>query len=194
MSAQRSGRSVLPMSVVEMLRWPAEADRRDRDLHPGCLWLLPPGELPPVLDHGEDWIRLPADERDVHARVQRLAGRATGPAPLVPGEVVVGAGGLVARHGARVFLPPIEATLLGVLAARPESVVGRQELADAVWGEGAPTGRRLDSRLFSLRGRLAPVGLAIHTIRGRGYLLSSSPASAADGGAPRGRRHRAPRR
>src|SRR5689334_98686 len=62
---------------AQLLRWPAEADRRGPADQP-CLWLLPPGELPPLPKAGEDWIRMPADERDVAVRLRQLADQPSG--------------------------------------------------------------------------------------------------------------------
>lgn len=50
-----------------MLRWPAAAARRDElaeDRLPRLL-LVAEGVAPPRLDRDEDWIRVPADEREV---------------------------------------------------------------------------------------------------------------------------------
>lgn len=61
---------------VELVRWPAEADRRQALAAGGVprLLLVERGSTsPPRLDDDEDWIRLPADERDVWARLDRLA-------------------------------------------------------------------------------------------------------------------------
>lgn len=171
--------------AVQLLRWPAEAVRRDAQRWPACLWLLPVGELVPELGELEDWIRMPSDERDVAARARRLAAKALGPPPLRPGDLQVDAGGRVAWWGRSVVVPPIEAALLAALADAAGSIVSRATLARAAWGADATPGRRLDSRLFALRGRVAPLGLVIHTVRGRGCLLAA--ASADHSGAPRGR-------
>jgi len=171
--------------AVEILRWPLDAARRDGRRCRACLWLLPPGELPPELGADEDWIRVPADERDIHARLQRLTGRIGASGPLHPEEVSVGPDGLVERLGQRVYLPRIEASLLGRLGRTPDAVVTRRALAVAAWGDEERTGRLLDSRIFSLRGRLGPLGLAIHTIRGRGYVLSAAPAAPSRRARPR---------
>jgi hypothetical protein len=169
---------------VQLLRWPLESDRRDRAAERPCLWLLPPGELPPVRSPGEDWIRLPADERDIAARLQRLAARAR-----PGGELVVDADGQVVHAGRSILLPPIEAALLRVLAAAPGRLVTRAQLVEAGWSD-APQGRALDSRIHALRGRIGPLELVIHTVRGRGFVLAVSGDGPADRhGAPhRGRR------
>lgn len=175
------------LDAVQLLRWPAEATRRDPQRWPACLWLLPVGELAPELGELEDWVRVPSDERDVAARARRLATKALGPPPLRPGDLQVDAGGRVAWRGRSMLVPPTEAALLAVLADAAGSIVPRATLARAAWGDGATPGRRLDSRLFALRGRLAPLGLVIHTVRGRGCLLTTDSADHPN--APRGRGH-----
>jgi DNA-binding winged helix-turn-helix (wHTH) protein len=166
-----------PDPAVEILRWPAQAGRRG-DLHGGgraCLWLLDAGELAPELGPNEDWVRLPVDERDLQARVQRLAGRATGRTGLSPHEVAVGDDGLLRFGPGRVAVPPIEATILNRLAETPERVVTRDELVKLIWNDEPRTRRVLDSRVHTLRERIAHLGLCIHTIRGHGFLLAAGP-------------------
>lgn len=173
--ARRSG------PVVELLRWPAQATHRDELRREGrpCVWLLDGWELPPELGPFEDWVRVPVDERDLHARMQRLAGRAgggSGSGAIGPGAVAVGDDGLLVFGGRRVVVPAVEAAILNRLGETPDRVVPRSELAQLAWSGDARSSRALDSRIHPLRGRLAPLGLAIHTIRGRGYLLAGTVA------------------
>lgn len=163
---------------VQVLRWPAEAARRDPAAP--CLWLLPLGELPPLAAPGDDWVRLPVDERDLRARLARLAGSGDASGSLRPGDVRVDRDGRVERCGAVVHLPPIEAHLLTVLASTPERVVTRSALIREVWGSDGPSGRALDSRIHALRRHLGPLGLVVHTIRGRGFLLAASSPTGDD--------------
>lgn len=188
---QQGGRSVAAVSIhplderapavdhdasgVQVLRWPAEAGRRD-PMRP-CLWLLPLGELAPLAEPGDDWVRLPVDEAELRARLARLAGRAGAPGALHPDDVRIDADGRIERCGAVVHLPPIEAHLLAALASTPERVVTRAALIEEVWGAHGQAGRALDSRIHALRRRIGPLGLVVHTIRGRGFLLSSAAPS-----------------
>ena len=61
---------------VARVSWPEEAPRladlRDQGL-PRLLLVAPDAEPPVVHDELEDWVRLPADTRDVDARAARLA-------------------------------------------------------------------------------------------------------------------------
>lgn len=163
--------------AAEILRWPADAGRRDELRRHGRprLLVLDPGAVPPArVDDLEDWVWTPTDERDLFARLHRLTSRSR---PRDLDDVVVTAEGDVVVGDHRVALPPAEARILGVLADPPGRVRSRPVLERAVWA-GRPHGpRALDSRLFTLRARLVPVGLAIHSIRGRGFVLGPSVPS-----------------
>jgi len=169
-------------STVEILRWPAQAGRRDDVLAHGraVLWMLDPGELPPEVGDREDWARTTDGERDVHARLERLAALGPRSTLLLPHEVVV-VDGLLVHGGRRLVVPPSEAVILDRLGETPDRVVSRDELA-ALVGGGAPVNpSSLGTRVARLRDRLRPVGLVIHTVRGRGYLLTTAGSP---GGSP----------
>jgi DNA-binding response OmpR family regulator len=51
-------------------------------------------------------------------------------------------------------------------------------LARAGWPDGAPGRNALDVHVLRLRRRVAPLGLAIRTVRSRGYLLESTALTA----------------
>lgn len=72
-------------------------------------------------------------------------------------------------------LSPIEARIISALLAHPSSVVGRRELGRAGWPNGIPHERSVDSYIKSLRRRIAPLGMQIHTVRRHGYLLEVEP-------------------
>ena len=159
------------MEVV-LVRWPAEAARRDelRRVGAPCLLLLEDGVPPPLCgpDDLEDWIRVPAGDADLRARVEGLRRRGearTDPIPDLDGDGVL-------RLGDRwVSLPPVEARLTGALLDRYGAVVSREALARAGWPSGAPGRNALDVHMLRLRRRLSPLSLAIRTVRSRGYLL-----------------------
>jgi DNA-binding response OmpR family regulator len=161
------------MDVV-LLRWPSESERRERLSESGVarLLLVEPGEpLPPVVDELEDWVRVPADEVEVQARVSTLTARARAGVSSVP---TLDGDGVVRMGDAWTSLPPVEARLLEALLARFGSVVSRGSLAESGWPDGAPGRNALDVHMLRLRRRLGPLGLAIRTIRSRGYLLERS--------------------
>ena len=136
---------------------------------------------PPVAepDDLEDWIRVPATDGDVRARVDALRRRSqarTDPSPALDDDGVL-------RLGDRwVSLPPVEARLTAALLDRFGAVVSRDALARAGWPSGAPGRNALDVHMLRLRRRLSPLALAIRTVRSRGYLLervsTSEPAHA----------------
>ncbi len=161
------------MDVV-LVRWPLEAERRDRLRQAGAprLLLVDDGHPAPVSgDCLEDWVRVPAPEEDVQARLAGLAVRHRVNVGEVPDLDCDG----VLRFAARwVALPPVEARLTAALVERFGGVVSRAALARAGWPQGAPGRNALDVHVVRLRRRLSPVGLAIRTVRSRGYLLEPS--------------------
>lgn len=156
---------------VVLVRWPGERERlsdlRAAD-HPRLL-LVENGVAPPVLDDGpEDWIRVPADEADLRARVEGLERRTRSRRALRP---EIDTDGVIRLDDDWVSLPPVEARLTSALLDRYGAVVSRDALARAGWPSGAPGRNALDVHVLRLRRRLAPLGLTISTVRSRGYLL-----------------------
>lgn len=158
---------------VEILRWPEDGERREDARRVGRprLLLLEPGTAPPPPEALEDWAWSPIDERDLASRLRRLS--VSSPIPPVP-DVTVDADGVLRTAGRIVPLPPIEAALMRSLSESPGSVRRREELARAAWGGEVRVRRSLDSRVLSLRRRIAPVGLGIVTVRGEGFVLVPS--------------------
>jgi len=177
---------------VTMLRWPEEESRRSRISLAGepRLLLVPDGEEPPIVgDCLEDWVRVPADENEVRARVDALAVRSqahttntnghsgsNGHTPAVDAGPVLDDFGVLRVNGAWVALPPLEARLAEALLERLGAVTSRELLIRAGWPTGAPGRNALDVHVLRLRRRLNPVGLAIRTVRSRGYLMEPAPA------------------
>jgi len=167
---------------VTMLRWPEEEGRRTviRQAGAPCLLLVPDGEEPPpVADCLEDWIRVPAAENEVRARVHALAARTlahTDNGHAGPSGPVLDDFGVLRVNGSWVALPPLEARLAEALLERLGAVTSRDLLIRAGWPTGAPGRNALDVHVLRLRRRLTPVGLAIRTVRSRGYLMEPAPA------------------
>src|SRR4051794_3154468 len=174
-TAQKQARNLrsLPFPIVDvaMVRWPSEIVRRERLADDGVprLLLLEEGAPPPDVDDClEDWIRVPASEVDLHARLAALGSRADRHAPVVPDLDLDG----VLRFGTQwVSLPPVEARLTRALLERFGAVVSREALSRSGWPDGAPGRNALDVHVLRLRRRLARLSLAIRTVRSRGYLL-----------------------
>ncbi len=154
------------------MRWPAEEGRRGELQRGGRprLLLLEDGVAPPVPapDDLEDWIRVPAADADLRARIEGLLQRGAvrpDPLPTLDDDGVL-------RLGDRwVSLPPVEARLTAALLARYGAVVSRDALARAGWPSGAPGRNALDVHMLRLRRRISSLALAIRTVRSRGYLL-----------------------
>jgi DNA-binding winged helix-turn-helix (wHTH) protein len=162
---------------VTLLRWPAEAPTRDRMAVAGeaRLLLVEQDDDPPkVIDCLEDWIRVPAPEEDVRARVDAIAVRSQAHDPAPPG---IDEDGVLRYEGAWVALPPLEARLTDTLLQRFGAVVGRDTLIRAVWPNGSPGRNALDVHVLRLRRRIAPLHLAVRTVRSRGYLIEAGPAA-----------------
>ena len=168
------------MDVV-LVRWPEESEHLT-DLRAGGvprLLLVGPEAAPPQsIDPLEDWVRLPADDQDVRARVATLEARAavSGTRPALDAD------GLLRFRDRWVSLSPVERLLAGALVDRFGAVVGREVLSKHAWPEGAPTRNALDVHILRLRRRIAELGLEIRTVRSRGYLLQAAAAPAARAG------------
>jgi hypothetical protein len=172
---------------VALVRWPWEADTRARLALEGRprLLLVDEDTAPPVVeDPLEDWIRWPAEEADVRARLETLSARSsTGMDPA--GPPTLDEDGVIRHARGWVSLPPVEARLTRLLLDRFGAVVSRDALAKAGWPDGAPGRNALDVHVLRLRRRLAEVGLVIRTVRSRGYLLEASPRARMAGEASR---------
>lgn len=156
------------------MHWPGDETRRCRLRNRGVarLLLVAPDAEPPVVDEAlEDWVRMPAPDVDVRARVEGLRRRfAVFDTPRIDEDGVI-------RFGEGwVAVPPVEARLVGAMIERFGACVGREVLAAAAWPDGSPGRNALDVHMARLRKRLAGVDLAIRTIRSRGYLLEAAAA------------------
>jgi hypothetical protein len=163
---------------VALLRWPTETTRRESLIAAGVprLLLVEPGEEPPLpADCLEDWTRVPALEDDVRARTACLGVRIRAHNHVVPD---LDDHGVLRLGPGWVPLPPVEARLTGALLSRFGAVVSRESLSRAGWPAGAPGRNALDVHVLRLRRRLSPLGLAIRTVRSRGYLLEAVRAQA----------------
>jgi two-component system, OmpR family, response regulator len=67
--------------------------------------------------------------------------------------------------------------LTAALLERFGAVVSRDLLARSGWPGGSPGRNALDVHVLRLRRRLAPLRLAIRTVRSRGYLLERADGS-----------------
>ncbi len=169
-----------PVAVV-LVDWPAQADRVTALAQAGLPRLLlvaPDADPPASVDANEDWVRLPADERDVAARVLRLTSRAAYPAGSRP---VVDETGRLHYQDRWVALSPIESRLASALTEKFRGVVSEDELGGRGWPDGPWPPGALRVHLTRLRHRLEPVGLEISRVRLRGVVLQERRGDDAQG-------------
>jgi hypothetical protein len=114
---------------------------------------------PDVVDCLEDWIRVPAPEEDVRARVAALEARSVAHGHELPG---LDANGVLRFGGRWVSLPPLEARLTAMLLERFGAVVGRETLIRAIWPGQAPGRNALDVHVLRRGGdrRARPTGVS----------------------------------
>ena len=161
------------MDVV-LLPWPTEDGRRTDLSHgrrPRLLLVEPGAAAPVVTDVLEDWVRLPVDDADLLARLTMLVSRTRSAESTRPR---LDEDGVMRHRQSRVPLRPLEARLAASLLDRFGVVVHRDALTRAAWPAGTPGRNALDVHMLRLRRRIAPLGLTIRTVRGRGYLLDAS--------------------
>lgn len=164
-------------SEIAFVRLPDEQDRLQAlraEGRPRLIFVEGSSEPPISTDPLEEWIRVPADERDVIARQEGLRRRIEQPDDDLP---TMDEAGLLRFRGAWVSIPPMEIRLLSQLLTNLGSVVARDDLAEVTWPDGAKGRNALDVHMLRLRRRVNQVGLAIRTVRARGYLLEVPQAT-----------------
>jgi len=130
------------------------------------------------LDLGaDDYLRKPFAPAELEARIRALGRRRGGdPTPeLVLGALVLDRSRGTAQIGERTLdLRRREWAVLDALAARAGQIVPRETLQSEVFGYDEPVGpNALEVNITRLRGKLAPDGPTIRTVRGVGYMLDA---------------------
>jgi len=131
-----------------------------------------PGAEPPTCTTGVDWVRTPIDVGEVALRCTRLL------AVLHPEPVATVDEDGILRLGAHLrVLAPGDARILRLLIERAGCVVGREEVAAALWpGETRPGRACVDGPIRRLRERIAGLPLEVEAVWGRGFrLVVSAP-------------------
>lgn len=129
----------------------------------------------------DDYVSKPFSPRELVARVKAILKRANGAAPA---QVALRRGVLSvdpARHLCHVQDMPVTLTaremdLLERLMARPDNVMSRPQLVDAIYGTNIHVSdRTMDSHLRNLRSKLAKAGCAdaIETVHGVGIRMGA---------------------
>ncbi|HZN15743.1 MAG TPA: helix-turn-helix domain-containing protein [Acidimicrobiales bacterium] len=167
--------NTLATSSVVLIRWPDEADELDglRMRRIPRLLLVAENESPPTDgDPFQDWIRLPATDSDLHARIRalELRAQATPDAPEMPGD------GRLRYLGRWVEVSPIGERMLQALVAGFEEVVSAAEMQAAAWPTGGGSAGALRIHILRIRQALEPLGLELKVVRDRGYVLQPTPS------------------
>ena len=158
---------------VAVVRWPSEGERREalRDAGLPRVLLVEGDAAPPESECFEDWVRMPADDAELAARVRAVEARTRAHLDHVPR---LDDDGLLWFEGRWVALTPLEVRLVEVLLERFGTVVGQRAMVAAGWPGSEARRNLLDVHMLKLRRRLAPAGLTIRTVRSRGYLLEAA--------------------
>ncbi len=130
----------------------------------------------------DDYVTKPFDTRTLLARIRTVLRRAGAARASSSGGAVAEYGGIsmdrerheVAVRGRIVRLTPIEYGLLEVLIERPEKVVSRSQILQAVWGEFYGSSKTLDVHIRHLREKIEIDPACpehVKTVRGLGYKL-----------------------
>lgn len=154
---------------VVVLRWPEQGAERERLERLGVprLLIVEAGVEPPSSESClEDWLRLPADDCDVRARLLSLSRRAARH-PMLPTLDDVGQ---LTHRGASVFLSPVDQRVAAVLVESFGTAVRDCDLARRAWPAGSSE-QTLRVHISRLRRRLAQLGLTITSVRNVGYVM-----------------------
>ena len=161
--------------VVAVLRWPEEADDVEQLKAVGAprLLLVAPDAPPPSsADCDEDWIRTPALDEDILAKVDALAARSRN---HIHAPVVNGDGRLIFR-GQWVPVSRDDEAIAVLFVQQFRELVPFDALLTAGRPAASPrTEGALRARLHKLRYRIKPLGLVISPVHGRGYVMEPTP-------------------
>lgn len=131
------------------------------------------------LDGGaDDYLTKPFAADELLARMRAALRRpgAGAPPPIVCGRLrFLPASREVFLHGMPLILKRRELALLEALIRRVGRVVQRDTLLEEIYGfDDDVQSNTLDAHVSRLRARLAPGGVAIHPVRGVGYLMDAA--------------------
>jgi DNA-binding response OmpR family regulator len=160
------------VAEVVLVRWPEEAADGLRLAEDGIavLYLVDADADPPMpATCLEDWVRLPGDHRDLHARVAVLEARA---AAQDAGTPTIDDHGRLHYRGRILALRGSEAKLTQALAASFGDVVTDRELSATLAIDPTDAdGTTLRAQMARVRSSLRDIGLAVQRVRRRGYRL-----------------------
>ena len=115
-----------------------------------------------------------SEERGVSAVGSRVDEE---PAPAITDSPQLDRFGVLRHRGGWISLSPVQEAIMRTLLACYGEPVSRAEVAAAAWpGKGTAGVSAINIHIYRLRPRLRDLGLVIHTLRGRGFLLESLDA------------------
>ena len=82
--------------------------------------------------------------------------------------------GVLRHRGSWIALSPMQEDLMRVLVGCFGKPVSRTQLIASVWPGGGISLHAIDIHVHKLRPRLQSIGLVLHTLRGRGFMLESA--------------------
>jgi DNA-binding response OmpR family regulator len=161
-------------SNVAVLRWPDDQEESVRLEGLGLprLLVVEPDTAPPDSDSClQDWIRLPATDEDIRARLMALLHHAE----RHPSAPVIDPCGQLSFRDLNVFLSPREHAIAQALVNQFGTAVSEHDLIQTAWPDGDGTATALRVHSHRLRKRLGPLGLTVKNIRGYGYMMHQVP-------------------
>lgn len=164
-------------SDVVILRWPDDAADLAALRARGVprLFLVNAEDDPPQdADPATDWIRMPASDRDLFARIRILEQRAAdgAPPPSLPGD------GRLLWRGRWIAISPTVERVLAPLVEDYGRVVPASALCAAAWQDAGGRENALRQHLSRLRPLLEDLGLEVRALRDHGYVLQPLHAPA----------------
>jgi hypothetical protein len=161
----------LTLGGVAVLRWPTQADDRDRLAATGKprLLVIEDGHAAPVVtDPLEDWIRELFEPVDLDNRLATLATRAR----RLSERPRFDADGLLWMGDRWVDIPDGMRRIADLLVARLGQIVRSDEIVATCSDAGISTwASAVKGTIRRLDQRFAQLGLELHNVRDRGYLL-----------------------
>jgi DNA-binding response OmpR family regulator len=155
---------------VVVVTWPDQQEEAERLARLGVprLLLVERDADPPMHDDLlEDWLRLPADDRDFRARLSALRQRADN----IVAPPTIDEHGRLLHRGHWVALGPTIEQLARVFVGHFGEVVTEDDLVAAGWSVEQLHAPSFRGQLHRLRKRMRMLGLEIHVVR-TGYLVS----------------------
>lgn len=158
---------------VAILRWPEDSAALALLADAGLprLLLVDAGVDPPTeADCRQDWVRMPAEDREIELRVRVLRSRAQAyqSSPTLDGF------GRLLHRGRWVALSPVEEALARPLVAALSSVVTYDDLLRSAWPDAEPSENALRLHLMRLRRKLERLGLEVRSVRSCGVVLEEA--------------------